>query len=100
MKIILMEGFGSSGFFQPPYKDYMGGPENRARIEEADVVIATWPPEDRPVILKCPDDVEVTGAVWHWSPEAGRKPTFVPSVTAQEMHDDIIESAEEHRRDW
>lgn len=106
MKIVLLEGFGSSAIFQPPYEQYMGGAEMRAQLEDADVVLATWPPEDRPIVLRAPDDVEIVGVTWKWhrpvrtDPSQDRNaPVAVPSVTAQEMHDGIIGKIEARRAD-
>lgn len=86
MKIVIMEGFGSSAFFQPSAQEYMGrGTEAEAEIAEADVVIATWPPDERPIVLKAPEGVEIVGAVWGHM----RGPIMQPSVTAQQMDEDI-----------
>lgn len=96
MKIVLMFGFNSSAYFQPPRDDYMGGRDGlREEIEAADVVMAYWSPEHRPIVLKCPEGVEIAGAYWGFERSEDPKEyggyvgRMVGTVTAQEMHDDI-----------
>lgn len=91
MRIVIMEGFGSSSHFQPSSSDYMGkGSPVEDEIAAADVVIAVWPPSDAPIVLKAPDGVEVIGAHWAWDPK-GRQVSIVPSTTG-EAEDERIHS--------
>jgi hypothetical protein len=63
MRIVILTGHTSSATFIANDgcrdRDYMHGPEWRARVEDADVIVSVWPPDDEPVLLKAPPGVTV-----------------------------------------
>jgi hypothetical protein len=94
VKVVLLTGFTSSSVFDrtagnfeedDEHQQYafMGGSDFRSQFADADVVIAHWGPEDEPIVLRCPEGVEVVGAKWAHL----QQPKMVPSMTPEQWRE-------------
>lgn len=90
MRIVILHGFTSSAVLDHQFSrdsefthdEYLGGNALRPDIEDADIIVGVWPPDDEAIIVKCPEGVEIETVTF---PHLGR-PTLNGSQTAEEFN--------------
>lgn len=102
MRIVILTGFTSSSVVTPLHErygsnddghhDFMGGKNFRPQIEDADVIVAVWPPDDRPIVIKAPEGVTIEAARWRHLED--------PKVVASTTGDVIQAEIEQQAREW
>lgn len=94
MRIVILHGFNSSSVVDPESDEasrygYMGGEEMRKQIDNADVIIGVWPPDDVAVVLQAPPSVTIECVTF---PHA-KPPELHGSITAQAFQAKIQEES-------
>lgn len=97
MKIVILTGATSSSVFGGSIggpdddgdhtADYLHGEAGRAYVEDADVIVAVWPPSKEPIICRAPEGVEIQALNQAWAPEGYRDAQPHPAITEEEYRE-------------